>query len=175
MPARTDRTDDPTIRADLLLARRAQAYYARQLRGVPDAALDEASAVPGWTRRRLVAHVALDARSMTRRTEWAVAGHYEPLWSSSAERDEVESFTATLPPQALRNLAQHAAIHLDVEWRDLPADAWEIAFNDLDGARTSFRASVPARAQLLWRAALALGHGGRIDDVPAQYRAVAAG
>ena len=32
----------------------------------------------------------------------------------------------TLPAQGLRHLVHHAAIHLDVERRDLPADGWNV-------------------------------------------------
>lgn len=166
MPARTDRTDDASILADLLVARRAQAYYARQLRGLADEQLDEPSDVNGWSRRRLVAHVALDARALTRSTEWVETRVYEPMWSSPTERDEVEAFTATLPSQALRNLAQHTAIHLDVEWRDLRPAAWDERVPSLDVQAIELRATVPARSRTLWWAAVGLGNGGRIEDAP---------
>src|SRR4051794_38436107 len=133
MPARTDRTDDAAILSDLLVVRRAQAYYARQLRGLTDEQLDGPSTIERWSRRRLVAHVALGARALTRRTTWATTGVLDPLWCSSQEQEATEDFTATLPAQALRNLAEHAAIHLDVEWRDLPPAAWDLPFADLDG------------------------------------------
>ncbi len=92
------------------------------------------------------------------------------MWTSAAERDEIEEYTATLPPQALRNLALHTAIHLDVEWRDLAPWAWEEVFTGLDGRPIAFRATVPARAGLLWKAALGLGNGGRLADAPDAIR-----
>lgn len=117
-----------------------------------------------------MAHVALDARATTRRTEFAASGVYEPIWSSLRERDEIEAYTATLPPQALRNLAQHTSIHLDVEWRDLPPTAWSECLPDLDGRPTPLRASVPGRSRLLWWAAVGLGSGGDIGDAPQEIR-----
>jgi len=170
VPARADRTGDAEILADLLAARRAQAYYARQLRGLTDAQLDEPSTIPGWSRRRLVAHVALGARALTRWTEWAATGVNDPLWASDSERDELESYTATLPPQALRNLAQHTAVHLDVEWRDLAPDAWGKRYRELDGSSATIGASVPDRARVLWWAAVSLGNGGRSEDAPEVIR-----
>ncbi|GIG21193.1 hypothetical protein Cch01nite_19170 [Cellulomonas chitinilytica] len=170
MAARTDRTTDATIKSHLLLARRAQAYFARQLRTLPDDELRTASAVDGWSRGRLVAHVALHARSLTRLTEWAATGIYVPLWTTSVERDELEAYTATLPAQALRNLADHSAIHLDVEWRDLPPAAWELRLREGDGSVRTASESVPERARLLWRAALGLANGGRRSDVPDALR-----
>jgi maleylpyruvate isomerase len=166
VPARTDRTTNRAILDDLLKARRAQAYFARQLRTLPDAQLSGASSVPGWSRARLVAHVALHARALTRLTEWATTGWYAPLWSSYAAREELEAFTATLPSQALRNLVDHCAIHLDVEWRDLPPDAWELDLDGLVVGVESLAETVPQRARLLWRAAIGLDNGGRMSDAP---------
>lgn len=40
MPARTDRTTDPALRAGLLLARRGQAYFSRQLNELANDELD---------------------------------------------------------------------------------------------------------------------------------------
>src|SRR5690606_37927969 len=49
----------------------------------------------------------------------------------------------SLPPRALRHLAHHAAIHLDVEWRDLDAAAWDASVVTAQGR------TVPAR-ETVW-------------------------
>ena len=42
------------------------------------------------------------------------------MYASTDVRDKEISFGATLSPIALRNLFDHSAVHLNVEWRDLP-------------------------------------------------------
>jgi hypothetical protein len=46
------------------------------------------------------------------------------MYSSPEARNHEIDFGATLSPIALRHLVDHSAAHLNVEWRDLPADAW---------------------------------------------------
>ena len=42
------------------------------------------------------------------------------MYASTAVRDHEIDFGATLSPIALRHLFDHSAVHLNVEWRDLP-------------------------------------------------------
>ncbi|MDQ2624405.1 MAG: maleylpyruvate isomerase family mycothiol-dependent enzyme, partial [Actinomycetota bacterium] len=120
MGARTDRTSDPRILEALLHARRGQAYFSRKLAELRNDELDGPSLLAGWSRRHVVAHVGLNARALTRLTEWAATGVETPMYDSPGARDADIEFSATLPDRALRHLAAHAAVHLDVEWRDLP-------------------------------------------------------
>jgi len=123
MPARTDNVTDPRLAAALLLMRRGQAYWARTLAELPDDQFDEPSLLPGWSRRHLVAHVRFNARAVARLVEWARTGVENPMGTSDTQRAEEIEFGATMPVEALRHLAAHAAVHLDVEWRDLPEEA----------------------------------------------------
>ena len=118
MAARTDLVTDPAVIEGLLLARRGQAYYSRALSRLSDADFDGPSLLAGWDRRHLIAHVGLNARALTRLVEWAATGVETPMYASATQRAEEIDFSATLPVQALRNLSDHAAIHLTVEWRD---------------------------------------------------------
>lgn len=59
MPAPTDLPTDPELLAQLLLARRATAFFAHELNGLSNVDLDEDSLLPGWTRRHVIAHIAL--------------------------------------------------------------------------------------------------------------------
>ena len=168
MPARTDRTTDPKLRAGLLLARRGQAYFSRKLNELPGPRLDAPSLVTGWTRRHVVAHVGLNARALTRLTEWAATGVETPMYASPTERDREIELAASLPARALRNLCAHAAVHLDVEWRDLPDEAWRAPVRTALGRVVPASETVWMRTREVWVHAVDLDNGGSFDDFPAE-------
>ncbi|MGA1838121.1 maleylpyruvate isomerase family mycothiol-dependent enzyme [Herbiconiux sp. 11R-BC] len=168
MAARTDQVTDPAIAAALLLARRGQAYYSRKLNELSDADFDGPSLLSGWDRRHLIAHVGLNARAITRLVEWAHTGAETPMYASPAQRNEEIEFSATLPTQALRNLSDHAAIHLTVEWRDLPEQAWSNEVRTGQGRIVPVSETVWMRTREVWIHAVDLGNGGRFEDFPAE-------
>ncbi|MCS5722558.1 maleylpyruvate isomerase family mycothiol-dependent enzyme [Herbiconiux sp. CPCC 203407] len=168
MAARTDLVTDPAITASLLLARRGQAYFSRKLNELADADFEEPSLLTGWDRRHLIAHVGLNARAVTRLVEWAATGIETPMYSSPAARVEEIAFSATLPPQALRNLSDHAAIHLTVEWRDLPEEAWDHEVRTAQGRVVPVSETVWMRTREVWIHAVDLGNGGRFEDFPSE-------
>lgn len=163
--ARYDAASAPS--ADLSLARRGTAYFARKLNEQADADLALPSARPGWSRQRVTADVALRARAIAQAIEDANG-------LVSDERAETDAaaldLAETLPARALRNLVAHAGIHLNVVWRDLTDAQWDVPVT-LDAA-TPARATPRILAQVIWRGALALG--GRLRDVPEDLRAVVA-
>jgi maleylpyruvate isomerase len=166
MPARTDRATDPDVRAGLLLARRGQAYFSRKLNELRNDQLDAPSLVEGWTRRHVVAHVGLNARALTRLTEWAATGTETPMYASPTERDAEIELAATLPARALRNLCAHAAVHLDVEWRDLPQEAWQARVRTALGREVPASETVWMRTREVWVHAVDLDNGGSFADFP---------
>lgn len=151
---------------DLLLARRGTAYFARKLNELPDEDLAAPSLRDGWSRRQLIAHVSLQARAMA----LALKVLREPLMAEEAEWQPDLALAATLPARALRHLFDHAVKHLDVEWRDLPAAAWDGPPIMLAGEEISPRDTPDLRARDIWRAAMELGSGGRREDVPKPLR-----
>lgn len=149
MAARTDNVDDPKLKADLLLARRGSAFFSRKLNELSDAELDEPSLLAGWSRRHLVAHVGYNARALTRLTEWAATGNEQAMYASPAQRNEEIAYGATLSPLALRNLSDHAIVHLNVEWRDLPKEAWNAEVRTAQGRLVLASETVWMRARNL--------------------------
>ncbi|MCW3492670.1 maleylpyruvate isomerase family mycothiol-dependent enzyme [Microbacterium sp. SSM24] len=166
MPARTDNVTDPQLAASLLLMRRGQAVWARQLAELPDDRFDEPSLLPGWTRRHLVAHVGFNARAVARLVEWARTGVENPMYSSDTQRAEEIAFGATLPVEALRHLAAHAAVHLDVEWRDLPEAAWLHQVRTAQGRLVPATETVWMRTREVWIHAVDLRNGASVRDFP---------
>ena len=114
------RYDAPTApAADLLLARRGTAYFARQLNGLTDAELTGPSGIAGWARSRIVVGVAFQARWLARLAAAARLDlEVETIVDPELFLEDIE-LAATLPAHALRYLFQHSGVHLNVEWRDL--------------------------------------------------------
>ena len=167
MVARTDQTTDPRLQEDLLQARRGTAFFARKLNELTDADLDGASLLPGWTRRHIAAHIGYNARAIARLIEWAATGVETPMYASVEVRDHEISFGATLSPIALRNLFDHSAVHLNVEWRDLPEQAWQHKVKTIQGREVPATETVWMRTREVWTHAVDLDNGATFADIPA--------
>lgn len=167
MVARHDLTTDPALLAELLTVRRGTAFFARKLGELSDAEFDEPSLLPGWSRRHLIAHVGYNARALTRLVQWANTGVETPMYESPTARDAEIDFGSTLPVRALRHLIEHAAISLDVEWRDSSDEAWEAIVRTAQGREVPARETVWMRTREVWLHAIDLDNGARMSDIPA--------
>ena len=167
MVARTDRTTDPELLHALLQARRGTAFFARKLNELTDAELDGDSLLPGWTRRHLTAHIGYNARAIARLVEWAATGVETPMYASPEARNHEINFGATLSPIALRHLFDHSAVHLNVEWRDLPAEAWHHKVKTAQGRTVPAGETVWMRTREVWIHAVDLANGATFTDIPA--------
>lgn len=167
MAARTDQTTDPTLLEGLLQARRGTAFFARKLNELSDAELDGKSLLPGWTRRHVAAHIGYNARAIARLVEWAATGVENPMYPSKEVRDQEIDFGATLSPIALRNLFDHSAVHLNVEWRDLPANAWHHKVKTIQGRLVPAEETIWMRTREVWVHAVDLDNGASFADIPA--------
>lgn len=128
----------------LLQARRATARFARCLNHLADADLDAVVRRPAWTRRHVIAHVGYEARLLAALFRDAAQGRpavAQPLPDIAR--------AATLPARALRHLCDHTAIHLDVEWRDLPGPLWATPTTLQDGTDVLLRDIPDLRATSL--------------------------
>jgi maleylpyruvate isomerase len=167
MVARHDQTTDPQLLEGLLQARRGTAFFARKLNELSDADLDGDSLLPGWTRRHVTAHIGYNARAIARLIEWAATGVETPMYASTSVRDHEIDFGATLPPIALRHLFDHSAVHLNVEWRDLPAEAWHHKVKTAQGRLVPAEETVWMRTREVWVHAVDLDNGATFTDIPA--------
>jgi maleylpyruvate isomerase len=167
MVARHDQTTDPALLDALLQARRGTAFFARKLNELSDAELDGGTLLPGWTRRHVVAHVGYNARAIARLIEWAATGVETPMYPSPEARNHEIDFGSTLSPIALRHLFDHSAVHLNVEWRDLPADAWHQKVKTAQGRIVPAEETVWMRTREVWMHAVDLDNGATFNDIPA--------
>lgn len=168
--ARWDAENAPA--ADLLLARRGTAYFARLFNDLPDAGLAQPSARTGATRARIVAELGLEARRLAALAEAARTG--APVEGAEPVTEARLALAETLPPRAMRSLFAHSTVHLNVEWRDLEDAHWDVGLALPEGDVLA-RDLPLLRARSIWAASLALGAGGRAADVPAELRGEIAG
>lgn len=169
------RYDAPAAPArELLWARRGAAYFARKLNELDDAALDGSSSRAGRGRRLVVSEIGYQARALARIAQAAREGREREVFGDPDRQPDDVALGATLPAHALRFLYAHSQAHLNVEWRDLADADWDRAVETFDGRRRTPRDTVRERALSIWQAAIDLGNGGSLRDVPADLQAATA-
>ncbi len=89
------------------------------------------------------------------------------MYASPEARDHEIDFGATLSPIALRHLFDHSAVHLNVEWRDLPAEAWHHKVKTAQGRTVPAEETVWMRTREVWMHAVDLANGATFTDIPA--------
>jgi uncharacterized protein (TIGR03083 family) len=72
------------------------------LAGLPDEALAAPTALPGWTRRHLLAHLAANAGALRNLVYWARTGEERRMYASQQQRDADIAAGAARPSGELR-------------------------------------------------------------------------
>ncbi|MGX1777359.1 maleylpyruvate isomerase family mycothiol-dependent enzyme [Nocardia brasiliensis] len=159
--------DELDLSERLRLARRGTAYLARHLAELRDDRFNEATLLPGWSRRHLIAHTGYNAAALCRLLDWASTGVETPMYTCAEQRGAEIEQGATLRPDALRNLLQHTASRLDQKWQNLPAPAWTATVRTAQGRSVPAAETVWMRTREVWIHAVDLDNGARFDDFPA--------
>ena len=107
---------EPTTRPAAPLAEvyDATTRYLQDLDTLTPEQLAGPSALPGWTRAHVVAHLALHARGTTRAMTGLLRGERLPVYDSQEARDADIETTAALAPADLRELSLDACDR----WKD---------------------------------------------------------
>lgn len=178
MPVKTDLTNDAAVRDGLSLARHATANFNRVLLHLRPDDFGGSTRISEVNRAELIARLSYQARRMATLCESLRTQTPAIPLLESATQDEIR-YGATMPVQALRNLFQHSAVHLNVEWRDLPAEAWFHPLKlDYGSDRSTMVELVRYRATELWESAAALDTGQTEQSIPEplrQYRRILTG
>jgi maleylpyruvate isomerase len=152
---------------DLLLAFRGTAAVLRRVAVLTAGGLDDlGERERSETRRRTIAGVGYSARAFAAFAEAVRLGKPVSLEALTEQRDEQVALGVSLPARALRHLTEHSAVHLRVEWRDLPADLWEHGVLEPSGGVVTPHDTLLERVREVWWALVALG--GRRQDVPSR-------
>jgi maleylpyruvate isomerase len=83
------------------------------------------TALPGWTRRHVVAHVHFNALALGRLASWAATGVESRMYPSREHRNAEIEEGARLPAPELRRLVQTSAADLAAALDALSPEAWE--------------------------------------------------
>ncbi|WP_026549228.1 maleylpyruvate isomerase family mycothiol-dependent enzyme [Arthrobacter sp. Br18] len=161
-----DQAPDPALPDALRQARQGTAFFARKLEELSDAEFDGASLLPGWSCRHVVAHIAYNARAISRLVAWAATGVETPMYPSMEVRNDEIASGATLTPVTLRELFRDSAEQLDADWDNLPAKAWLHTVRTVQGREVPATASVWMRSRELWVHAVDLDTGANFGDLP---------
>lgn len=164
----SESTVDPSITDSLAVARAGHTYFGELLSTLDDAAFAEPSLLPGWSRAHVIAHMAYNARGLTRLMEWALTGVETPMYRSMEERDRELEAGAALPPAELRELWSTGVTMLDDAWRRADDETWHAEVRTARGVPIEALATIWMRTREIWVHAIDLNAGGTFADLPPQ-------
>lgn len=137
------------------------------------ASLDERmalpSALPGWTRKHVVAHVAANADALGNLVHWAGTGERRPMYTSADQRGADIEAGAGLLATELVTWLNKAAADLAGAMAALTGQQWCAEVRTAQG-RTVPATEIPwLRAREVWVHAVDLGTGATFADLPEDF------
>lgn len=143
--------------------------FAATLAQVADDSFGQPTALPGWTRGHVIAHIHFNALALCRLVGWARTEVEAPMYASPAQRAEEIEHGSTGPPARLRELATASALRFTTDFGNL---------TQIERARivvTAQGRQIPA-AELAWLRCRELGihavdlaAGTSFDDLPGGF------
>ncbi len=157
--ARLDEIDEATNR------------LVRAVDGLSDEEYADSSALPGWTRAHVVAHLALNAEALTGVLGALAGAEVAAMYPSREARDTAIEELAAAGPSAVRaRMLASGRVFADAA-RGLPAEAWAGGFRRVTGAWAVLPATdvigMRHREVEIHHADLAVGYGPR--DWPGRF------
>jgi maleylpyruvate isomerase len=143
------------------------AYFAEDLDFLDDERFDEPSALAGWTRRHVIAHVGFNARALGRLVHWAATGERTPMYADDKARAlEIEQ-GAGLPASKLRTLVRTEQSRLRAALDRLDTAGWDATVVTGQGRRVPAWEIPWLRTREVWVHAVDLCDGADFPDFPA--------
>ncbi|MEV0154683.1 maleylpyruvate isomerase N-terminal domain-containing protein [Micromonospora sp. NPDC050686] len=145
--------------------------HGTELLAAQVAALDEQemtapSALPGWTRKHLVAHVAANADALGNLVHWARTGERRPMYASMDQRNADIEAGAKLSATQLATWLNGSARNLAAAMDALTSDQWRAEVVTAQGRTVSAREIPWLRAREVCVHAVDLGTGLTFADLP---------
>ncbi|WP_344687921.1 maleylpyruvate isomerase family mycothiol-dependent enzyme [Blastococcus jejuensis] len=152
----------------------ATALFLDAVDRLSDEQLAAPSALPGWSRAHVVAHVHGNALALGRLASWAATGTESRMYSSREARDAEIEQLAALPAAELRKLAHASAEELGRALDGLSPDQWQQPVVTATG-RTVPATEIPwIRAREVAVHAVDLDAGVTFADLPDDLRTAVA-
>jgi maleylpyruvate isomerase len=143
--------------------------FLGQLAGLTDDDLEQPAALPGWTRRHVVAHVHFNACALRRLASWAATGRESRMYDSPDQRAAEIEEGARWSAASLRSSVRDSTLALTAALDGLSDEAWQAEVVTAQG-RTVPATEVPwMRAREVMVHAVDLESGLTFADLPADF------
>ena len=136
---------------------------------LPDEALDGPTALPGWTRRDLVAHLAANADALRNLVYWARTGEERRMYSSPGQRAADIAAGAQRPAADLRSWLGAASAAIMADLGALPDGAWDNKIVTAQGLTRPAREIPWMRVREVYIHAIDLDTGTSWADLPPAF------
>ncbi|HEX3713727.1 MAG TPA: maleylpyruvate isomerase family mycothiol-dependent enzyme [Trebonia sp.] len=139
--------------------------------GLSEEALAGPTALPGWSRRYLVSHIAANADALRNLVHWARTGEERRMYASTEQREADIAAGSRLPLAELRAWVVSSAGELAAELGALPGAAWDAKVITAQGL-TRPASEIPwMRGREVYIHGIDLGAGTRWTDLPGSFLA----
>jgi len=133
---------------------------------------DLPSLLPGWSRRDVVAHVALNAAALCNLLTWARTGVPKPMYPNDAARDRAIAEQSRLTWCELSKTFMQSAARFAHEVEEMPPDAWSRTVRTRTGRTVPADQILWLRAREVWIHAVDLASTTTIDSLPKDFAMV---
>jgi uncharacterized protein (TIGR03083 family) len=137
--------------------------------GLSEEALAGPTALPGWSRRYLLAHLAANADALRNLVYWARTGEERRMYESNEQREADIAKGSELPSAELRAWIEASSAALAADMEALPDAAWDAKVITAQGL-TRPASEIPwMRDREVYIHAIDLAAGTTFNDLPADF------
>lgn len=147
------------------------ALVAAELSKFDEADFAEPSALPGWSRKNLVAHIAANADAIGNLVHWAATGEPTPMYASPEARLATIEAGAEQSGTELTTWYQESAHTLSVAMAALTAEQWDHEVRTGQGRMVPASETPWMRSREVMVHAVDLNSGVTFNDLPADFLA----
>lgn len=131
--------------------------------------LDGPSLLPGWTRKHIAAHLALNAEALSNLVHWARTGEERRMYSSPDQRNTDIEGGALRPAYELRAWFDESARSLSEQMGELTVEQWRAPVLTAQGRRVPATEIPWMRSREVMIHAVDLGTGVIFADLPPDF------
>jgi maleylpyruvate isomerase len=124
--------------------------FLETVAGLSDADFAQATALPGWSRAHVVAHVHYNADALRRLVRWAVTGVDNRMYAGPHQRQDEIEWGAQLPVSTLRSLVVSSAAALSADLDGVPESTLDHPVITAQGRTVPAREVFWLRAREVW-------------------------
>lgn len=161
----TSRTQDDSRR----WAAEGTSVFLAATSTLSSAAFSAPTALPGWTRRHVAAHVAANAAALGNLVHWAATGEVTPMYATPEERAASIDRGSGLPAGQLNHWLRTSAEQLQDAWDRLTTEQWSREVVTAQGRTVPASEIAWLRSREVWVHAVDLDTGVAFADLPDDF------